>query len=148
MRSKKNFDAPKPIVIVTTPTAESRPEADNPLVISIPENTAGYRTIDLTPWLNQGIDAWLYACSGQLRTFLRGKNIAPTTVVNYWISGLRYFFKFLTTTHGPSEPAALEPLTIRRLLGWISTHDWSYCTQRRRYTHIKCVLRAANATSV
>ena len=140
MRTKKNFDAPAPIAIVTTPTAESGPEADNSLVIALPENSTGWRTIDLTPWLNQGIDAWVYACAGQLRTYLRGKNVAPTTVAHYWTSGLRYFFEFLVVTQGPSEPAALEPRTIRRLLGWVSAHRWSYGTQRGRYTHIKSVL--------
>lgn len=142
MRTKKTFAAPAPVVVATTPPFEPLQDEGNPLVIALPENPSGQRTIDLTPWLNQGIDAWVYACAGQLRAFLNGKSVVVTTVSYYWSGGLRNFFNFLVATHGPSEPAHLEPHAIRRFLGWLSERGWAYGTQRGVYTQTKSVLVA------
>lgn len=142
MKTKKPFAAPPPVVVTTTPPPEATPDEGNPLIIPLPENPSCSRTLDLTPWLNQGIDAWVHACAGQLRAFLQGKSVAPYTVVTYWRSGLRSFFEYLVATHGPADPAQLEPQDIRRFIGWLSEQGWAYGSQKNIYNNTKSVLTA------
>lgn len=142
MKTKKPFAAPPPVVVTTTPPPEATPDEGNPLIIPVPENPCRARTLDLTPSLNQGIDAWVHACAGQLRAFLQGKSVAPSTVVGYWINGLRHFFEYLVATHGPSDPAQLEPQDIRRFIGWLSEQGGAYGSQKNRYNNTKSVLTA------
>ncbi|MDC7690372.1 hypothetical protein [Vogesella indigofera] len=138
MKTRKSFAAPPPVEVVTDPQALLDDTAS--LVIPLPENHNGCRTIDLTPWLGKGIDAWVWACAGQLRAFLASAEVTASTVVNYWGNGLRYFFEFLTTVEGPADPAKLEPLHIRLYLDWIAERGWGYGTQKTRYDAIKAVL--------
>lgn len=142
MKTKKPFAAPAPVVVATTPPPEPPQGGGNPLIIPLPENPSHVRTLDLTPWLNQGIDAWVHACAGQLRAFLQGKSVAVSTVVNYWSDGLRTFFEYLVATHAPADPAHLEPQDIRRFLGWLSEQGWRYGSQKVRYDFTKAVLTA------
>lgn len=142
MKTQKPFAAPAPVVVTTTPPPEPPQDGGNPLLIPLPENPSGHRTLDLTPWLNQGIDAWVHACAGQLSAFLQGKSVAPYTVGNYWHAGLRYFFEYLVATHGPANPAQLEPQDIRRFFGWLSEQGWAYGSQKKLYDNTKSVLTA------
>lgn len=142
MKNKKTFTAP-PAALVTT-TAPSEPSADgvNPLIILLPENSSGSRTIDLTPWLNQGIDAWVQACAGQVQAFVQGKSAAVSTVVSYWHNGVRHFFDHLVATRGPTAPVLLKPQDIRRYLAWLSEQGWSFSSQKTVYNNTKSVLTA------
>lgn len=142
MRTRKPFDAPPPVVVASAPPEEPPQDGDHPLIISIPENPSRTRTIDLTPWLNHSIDAWVHACAGQLRAFLQGKSVAPSTVVSYWKGGMGALFEYLVATHGPAEPAQLEPQDIRRFLGWLSEKGLSYVSQKAFYQKTKAVLTA------
>lgn len=142
MRTKKLFDAPPPVMVATTPPLEPVPDESNPLVIALPENPTNKRTLDLTPWLNRGIDAWVHACAAQLRAFLQGKSVTVTTVANYWFNGMRYFLEYLVANHGPAEPAQLKPQDIHRFLGWLSQRGRSFGTPKKRYDVTKAVLTA------
>ena len=144
MKKTKAFSAPAPVVVTTEPATESLPDGQNPLVIPLPENSTNSRTLDLTPWLGQGIDAWVHACAAQLRVFLHGKSVEASTVVSYWRGGLRYFFEYLVATKGtsPAEPAQLKSQDIRRFLGWLSEQGRSYGSQKNRYDYTKSVLTA------
>lgn len=144
MKKTKAFSAPAPVVVTTEPATESLPDGQNPLILPLQENASRVRTLDLTPWLDKGIDAWVHACAAQLRVFLHGKSVAASTVVNYWNAGLRYFFEYLVATKGtsPSEPAQLKSQDIRRFLGWLSEQGWSYGSQKNLYDNTKSVLSA------
>lgn len=144
MKTPKAFSAPAPVVIATEPAAESLPDGQNPLIIPLPENSISLRTIDLTPWLGQGIDAWLHACAAQLRVFLQGKIVEAATVAGYWQDGLRSYFEYLVATKGasPAEPAQFQSQDTRRFLGWLSEQGWRYSTQKKRYDCTKSVLTA------
>lgn len=132
MKTRKSFAAPPPVEVVTDPQALLDDAAS--LVISLPENQSGRRTIDLTPWLGKGIDAWVWACAGQLRAFLASAEVAVSTVANYWGNGLCWFFTFLTTGGGPADPAQLELRHIRLYLCWLAEQGWGYSTQKKSTT--------------
>ncbi len=140
MKTKKPFIAPPPLVVATTAPASG--EADT-LVIEVPENPSTLRTLDLTPWLGKGFDAWVWATAGQLRAFVASKSVRPATVVNYWNDGMRYFFEYLEATGAKFEPHSLEPRHILSYIGWLKDHpQWAYGTQKNRYSKTKAVLTA------
>lgn len=142
MKPQKPFAAPAPVVVTTTPPPDAAQDEGNPLIIRLPENPFGYRTIDLTRWLNQGIDAWVHACASQLRALLQGRSVTPSTVVYYWRLGLCNFFEFLVATNGPTNPAQLDPKDIRCFLGWLSEQGGAYASQKSVYAKTKPVLTA------
>lgn len=137
MKSKKNFTAPAPIVVATTPSALDDTAS---LVITLPENPTTVRELDFTPWLDKGIDPWVWSCAGQLRAFLESKEVTPTTVTNYWHSGLRYFFEFLVATGGKVEPLSLEPRHVQQFISWLKDRGGKCSTQRALYSTTKAVL--------
>lgn len=65
---KKHFDAPVPVATTTSPP--SAPADESALVIKSPGDHSRSCTIDLSPWLGKGFDAWLWVCAGQLGAFL------------------------------------------------------------------------------
>lgn len=80
MKIKKSFGAPPPIQVSTiAPLATDA----NSFLIELPDNPSNCRTLDLTDWLGKGVDAWVWACAGQLRAFRDGKAITTSTVVAY-----------------------------------------------------------------
>lgn len=140
MKTKKPFSAPAPLVVATT--APANVDTDS-LAIEVPENPSGARTLDLTPWLGKGFDAWVWATAGQLRAFLASKSVTTSTVVSYWSQGMRYFFEYLEASGAKFEPESLEPRHILSFVGWIRDHhDWAYGTQKNRYVITKSVLSA------
>jgi hypothetical protein len=140
MKTKKPFIAPLPLVVATTAPATG--EADS-LVIELPENPSNTRTLDLTPWLGKGFDAWVWATAGQLQAFRNSKSVRPATVVGYWNDGMRYFFEYLEATGAKFEPHSLEPRHILSYIGWLNDHpQWAYGTQKNRYSKTKAVLTA------
>lgn len=144
MKTKKAFTAPEPVVVTTAPPIDPLLDGENPLIILLPENPSTARTLDLSPWIDQGIDAWVYACAGQLRVFVQGKSVTTSSVASYWYQGLRYFFEYLVATKGLSapDPGYLQGQDTRRFLGWLSEQGWSYGTQKNRYINTKSVLTA------
>lgn len=142
MKTPKAFIAPTPVVVTTAASTEPLADGSNPLTIHISENPSGARNLDLSPWLGQGIDAWVHACAGQLKVFLQSKNVTARTVVAYWTAGLRYFFEYLVATNGPSEPALLKAPDVRRFVGWLSEQGRSVGTQRHCFIVTKSVLAA------
>ncbi|NBW52090.1 MAG: hypothetical protein EBR49_18750, partial [Betaproteobacteria bacterium] len=88
------------------------------------------------------IDAWVYACAGQLRVFLDAKTVTPATVATYWVGGLLYFFRYLIACRGPTEPGLLEPRHIRAFIAWLAEQGWKPGAQKAKYSHTKAVLTA------
>lgn len=140
MKSRKPFGAPVPVVVAATPPA-SDPNDLSYLVIALPENPTGARSLDLIPWLGKGIDPWVWACAGQLRSFLASQEVQPSTVRTYWKEGMRYFFEYLEVHGAKFEPKALKPHHIQHFVGWLKERDWAYGTQKGHYQHTKAVLR-------
>ena len=141
MKSKKTFVAQPPIRVSASPTDSLRDDTAR-LVIDLPENPGSYRTINLTRWLGQGIDAWVWACAEQLRAFLASKEVSTRTVDNYGRRGLRAFFEFLVDLGGPAEPSELKPRHARLYLAWLANPRWSYTAQKTLYGNTKAVLVA------
>jgi integrase len=147
---RKKFDAPPPVVVATTPI----PEDEGGAVVFIGENASNVRTIDLTPWLNRGIDDWVWVCAGQLRTFLRSKRVAPTTVA-YYGDSLQAFFEFLTSSGSPPyRPEALDGRRMEQYVAWLKDQRlndrlrWKDTSQKNRYAHTKSVLVGLMARGV
>lgn len=140
MKNQKLFNAPAPVKVTTT--APESVDATS-LVIDLPENPSTTRSLDLTPWLGKGMDAWVWACAGQLRAFLASKAVTTCTIVSYWRTGMLHFFKYLEASGVTFVPQAVEPRHIQHYIGWLKDHqDWSYGTQKVRYDHTKSVLAA------
>lgn len=139
MRQKKVFNAPAPIEV--TPAAPEFINADS-LLINLPENPTDKRSINFTPWLGKGIDAWVWACTRQLQVFLSGKTVTPSTVSGY-SSGMRNFFEFLQTSNATFDPQGLRSQHILLYIDWIKNHEeWSYGTQKLCYNNTKSVIVA------
>ncbi|UBQ43815.1 hypothetical protein [Comamonas thiooxydans] len=139
MKVKKTFGAPAPIKVVIAAPASGDTAT---LVITLPDNPSNYRTLNLIPWLGRGIDAWVWACANQLRTFLASESVTPYTLAGYWRSGMRYFFEFLVTTGTGVEPQNLRPADIRHYIDWLKDRVPAYNTQKSLYGRAKSVLTA------
>lgn len=140
MKQKKVFSAPAPVRV--TVTAPEIIDATS-LIINFPKNATGLRSIDLRPWLDKGIDPWVWAGAGQLHALLASKTVTPVTVTGYWRAGLRHFLEYLVTSSSAVDPKDLEPRHILSYVGWIKDHEnWSYITQKTRYTYTKSILTA------
>ena len=140
MKTQKPFSAPAPLVVATT--APATVDTDS-LVIGLPENPSGQLTLDLTPWLGKGFDAWVWVTAGQLRAFLASKAVTTMTVVGYWKSGMRCFFEYLEASGATLDPQSLEPRHILSYIGWIKDHPgWGYGTQKSKYDKQKSVISA------
>jgi hypothetical protein len=145
MTRRKKFDAPAPVVVAITPIAGDEDGA----TVFVEENPSGIRRIDLTMWLNQGIDDWVWACASQLRAFLRGRSVAPSTVVSCGCSGLAAFFQFLTSRGEPYQLATLDLRRIEQFVAWLGDQShWGKGTQITRYTHTKAVLVGLQARGI
>lgn len=139
MKEKKLFTAAAPVEI--TITAPALGDAAS-LVIVLPENPSNTRIIDLTDWLGKGIDAWVWACTGQLRAFSSSQEVTAATVVGYWHGGIRTFFKYIQSDGAAFEPQALEPRHILHFVGWLKDQPWAYGVQKVHYQRAKSVLSA------
>ncbi len=140
MKQRKAFSASAPVQV--TVTAPELIDAAT-LIIDLPENSYGARSIDLTPWLDKGIDAWVWAGAGQFRALLASNAVTPSTIVSYWNVGLRWFFEYLVTSGGAVDPQDLKPRHILSYIGWLKDHNqWAYVTQKTKYTFTKSMLTA------
>lgn len=139
MKVKKAFDAPAPIKVATAALA---PGDAATLVITLQDNLSTYRTINLIPWLGQGIDAWVWACAGQLHTFMTSEAVTSYTLTGYWRSGIRNFFYFLVSRGAKVQPKDLRPLHIRQYIEWLKERDLAYSSQKTIYSCTKSVLTA------
>lgn len=147
MRHRKQYGAPPPVVVSTQPIRTGAHDL-HPLIIELPENPSTKRTIELTAWLGQGIDPWVHACASQLRAFVAGKSVQPSTVDSYWTGGMIYFFQFLTACGGPAVPDLLKPEHIRSFIAWLAEQGWSTGTRKSRYDKTKSVLTALSASGL
>ncbi|MEN9761375.1 MAG: hypothetical protein RI906_1201 [Pseudomonadota bacterium] len=147
MRQRKQYVAPPPVAVSTQPMAAGA-LVPHPLVIELPDNPSTKRTIDLSAWLGRGIDPWVHACASQLRAFVVGKSVQPSTADSYWTRGLIHFFRFLTTYSGPAAPGLLKPEHIRAFIAWLAEQGWSTGTRKVRYDKTKSVLLSLMASGL
>lgn len=75
MRRRKSFEAPSAEPVSTTAI-----DTQATLFVKFEENPTNIRSIDLTKWLDQGIDEWIWASAAQLRVFLQGSSVTTSTV--------------------------------------------------------------------
>jgi hypothetical protein len=139
MKTRKPFEGHAPNRVSTDPISQE----DGGAVISLPAkgNATTVRTLDLTPYLGQSIDGWVWACAAQLRAFLSGDGVTIATIESYWHAGLCYFFDFLITEGVPCQPATLEKRHLDAYVDWLKGHgEWAYGTQKNNYDHTKPVL--------
>ncbi|MBM3364038.1 MAG: hypothetical protein FJY42_15575 [Betaproteobacteria bacterium] len=118
------------------------------MIIELPDNPSTKRTIDLSAWLGRGIDPGVHACASQLRAFVVGKSVQPSTADSYWTRGLIHFFRFLTTCSGPAAPGLLKPNHILAFIAWLAEQGWSTGTRKVRYNKTKSVLPSLLASGL
>jgi len=147
MRQRKQYVAPPPVAVSTQPMAAGALDA-HPLIIELPDNPSTKRTIDLSAWLGRGIDPGVHACASQLRAFVVGKSVQPSTADSYWTRGLIHFFRFLTTCYGPAAPGLLKPNHILAFIAWLAEQGWSTGTRKVRYNKTKSVLPSLLASGL
>ncbi|MDR3481071.1 MAG: hypothetical protein P4L91_10195 [Burkholderiaceae bacterium] len=117
------------------------PEDARNAVIAVGDNPSGAKTIDLTHWLDQGIDDWVWACVGQLRLFVQDQGAAPSTICSYGLVGIPTFFKFLVSVDTPCRPATLDSREMARFVAWLGEQSqWKPGFQKICYHAIKAVL--------
>lgn len=142
MKNAKAFNSAQPLRVSAQPALnqdEQATEAQMSLVITLPENARINRTVDLTDWLDRGIDKWVWALASQLRALLSSKELEPSTVSGLWYSGMRYFFDFIQI-HGPCQPDQLNPVHIQNYIHWLSLQGLAYGSQRALYAKTKSAI--------
>ncbi len=133
----KNFSA-QPSTKVETAPAES--DASHP-VVHLGETLITQDTIDLTDWLEMGIDQWVWATTGQLQAFHVGKTHTQASIVAYGMQGMPTFFEFLLSIRRRPPPDQLVPDYIQQFIDWLKKQtEWSLKTKRNRYGFVKTVL--------
>ncbi|WP_350357411.1 hypothetical protein [Paraburkholderia fungorum] len=136
--SRKNY-AGAPLRVSTTSIGVENGGA----TVTLPAigNATSHRTLDLSAYLGRGIDAWVWACTTQLRAFLAGGGATPATVRGYWSNGFVHFCDFLIAVGVPCQPRTLERKHISAFIAWLKGHaDWAYTSQRSFYARTKPVL--------
>lgn len=100
-----------------------------------------YRNIDLTDWLNQGIDEWVFTCISLYRRLLDNKSVAASTVISYHMAFLN-FFRFITQFPVPFKPDSISRPHIDEYIRWLQFNDrgWSPVTQKVVYSGTKSVI--------
>ena len=144
MRTTKAFNSAPPLRVSTQPSLhqdEQANEGQMGLVITLPENPTTNRTLDLTDWLDRGIDKWVWAVALHLRALLTSKEIEASTMTSLWYAGMRSFFEFIQA-HGPRQPDQLTPANIQSFIHWLSLKSVAYGTQKQCYFKTKSVLSA------
>lgn len=139
MKTSRKSHAAAPARVSVTPICVENGGAT--VMLPVRGNATSQRTLDLSAYLGRGIDAWVWACTTQLRAFLAGGGATPATVRGYWLHGLVHFFNFLITAGVPCQPGTLERKHIAAFIAWLRDHtDWAYTSQRSFYTRTKAVL--------
>lgn len=137
LNRRKQFNSGSPVVVSTTPLNQEEGSA----VITLPAYTSHVNKIDLTEWLGQGIDGWVWACISQLRAFLNGQSITPRTIATYGASGLPVFFRFLTSGTTRCQPEQFNQQWVKNFVDWLNDNaSWSQATRKSHYSHTKTVL--------
>lgn len=138
--AKKNFKASTPSTIEASFDPDSPTET---AIISLEKPVLTYRKIDISDWLNRGIDKWVFTCALLFRRLLGNRTIAPSTVVSYHMAFLN-FFRFLTQYQVCSTPDSINEDVIRDFLKWLHLNDreWSQVTQKAIYSGTKSVITA------
>lgn len=133
---KKNFAAPAAALVSTTPAANDTQAA----VVDLGDDPFP-DSIDMTHWLGQRIDDWVWATVGQLRAFLAGGTQTRASVATYGRQGMPTFFDFLLGTGASCTPKTLDRRHVEQFIAWLKAKpDWTDSTRRNRYTHWKSVL--------
>lgn len=111
--------------------------------------TARRRIIDLSDWLDRGIDSWVLATASCLRSMLLSGSRQTASVTNYG-ENIGYFFEYLTgavQAPGASQaptPTSLSPLHIQAFTGWLQelgqARGWTEGSARSAYKSVKSVL--------
>lgn len=79
------------------------------------------RTIDLRPWLGQGIDPWVWGVVDGLEKALRSRDAEGSTLGNYGKS-MGMFFEYLTAGRNEplvATPSELSPLHTAQYTAWL-----------------------------
>lgn len=108
-------------------------------------NGSNIRRIDLSRWLDRGVDAWLCAFAGTLRYLLQRGDRQTATIVNYAYSGVPKFLEFLTSRHlanVPATPADLQPQHLQRFVAWVKLQYPERSTAKSVYSGLRAVLLA------
>lgn len=145
MRQRKTFDAP--ILAVATQAADITPAEG--AILHLPSNPSGCTTVDLTKWLGNGIDDWVWASLSQLGIFLSAGDVTPTTVSACARHGLEYFFRFLVSRASPCRPDQLSEIHIKQFLTWLLAHsELKITSQKQIYHRAKAVIVGLAARGV
>ncbi|MCX4151523.1 MULTISPECIES: hypothetical protein [Paraburkholderia] len=147
MKTSRKSHAAAPLRVSIAPVGVEQGGAT--VMLPAKGNATSQRTLDLSAYLGRGIDAWVWACTTQLRAFLAGGGATPATVRGYWVHGLVHFFNFLIMAGVPCQPGTLERKHIAAFIAWLSDHtDWAYTSQRSFYTRTKAVLNGLQRRDV
>lgn len=112
--------------------------------------TQNCRAIDLSDWLNHGIDTWVWLVADCLRGMLLSGARETATVTNYG-TAIRKFFEFLVwqarKTSGSQsipEPRELSPAHVNAFVAWIKqvgrARGWNAESVRQAFKGTKPVL--------
>lgn len=107
------------------------------------------RPLDLRPWLDRGIDPWVYTSGFCLKKMLLSGTREVTTITTYYHHLPDLFNYLMDGTGSPANPridtpADLLPKHILHFIGWLQRRaqakDWGINATRNSYQRVKAVL--------
>lgn len=138
MAKRKNF---KSIELIAINPPRNLDLDTKSAIISLDIPALTYRNIDLTQWLNQGADEWVFTCISLFKRLLKNKSVAASTVISYHMAFLN-FFRFITQFSTPFNPSSINQTHIEEFIRWLQSNDhrWSLVTQKTIYSGTKSVI--------
>lgn len=137
MARKKDYKAVMPSV------TKGFEAADDAIRIDLPRNPRNHRQIDHSQYLGLGFDAWAVQSMYVIRALLQSGNFSVSTLINYSVNGLRFFFSFLRSgvlTAPPLTPNNLTRRDVERYISWLKIKYPNGLTAKNYYTSFKALL--------
>ncbi len=116
---------------------------DTDAIVVVPTNPRSHNRIDLSPWLGNGFDAWVWDTAAVLRARLDSGNYSVATVVSFASNGIKVFFPYLVEDQvgvKPARPSELSRADVERYIRWLKGKYPNGSTAKNYYSAFKSVI--------
>jgi hypothetical protein len=121
--------------------AVDRPALKRSAVVVFPENPSLRRELDLSEFLERGVDDWVWACVDLFEELLASKDIQPSTVNSWGSRGFRLWMDFLLQlTLSQRSMVSLQEGHFSRYCTWLSLRYVNPTGARVAYYNTKGIL--------
>ncbi|MEZ0208692.1 MAG: hypothetical protein ACAH17_00745 [Candidatus Paceibacterota bacterium] len=118
-------------------------EESNASSFSLPRNLRNIRNVDLSEWLGQGIDDWVWESVKVCEERLHSKQYSVRTVLSMAYNGLRIYLRYLVENESgsvPSRPSALKACDVIHFINWLKKKYPNGCSSKNIYQPFKSLI--------